>query len=111
MFEISIEKEFDAAHFLRGYQGKCEALQKSLGCDRRPVGKQAVKVGLAQTGKIRQCCQVRLLDEVFIKIADNACNALVIIHAPILPQGMCGSHPIIAMQSSYWLACMFRRRA
>ena len=26
MFEISIEKEFDAAHFLRGYQGKCEAL-------------------------------------------------------------------------------------
>jgi len=26
MFKISIEKEFDAAHFLRGYQGKCEAL-------------------------------------------------------------------------------------
>ena len=26
MFEISVEKDFDAAHFLRGYQGKCEAL-------------------------------------------------------------------------------------
>ncbi len=26
MFEISVEKDFDAAHFLRGYKGKCEAL-------------------------------------------------------------------------------------
>ncbi len=26
MYEISVEKHFDAAHFLRGYQGKCEAL-------------------------------------------------------------------------------------
>ena len=26
MYEISIEKHFDAAHFLRGYHGKCEAL-------------------------------------------------------------------------------------
>jgi 6-pyruvoyltetrahydropterin/6-carboxytetrahydropterin synthase len=26
MFEIAVEKDFDAAHFLRGYQGKCEAL-------------------------------------------------------------------------------------
>jgi len=26
MYEISVEKDFDAAHFLRGYQGKCEAL-------------------------------------------------------------------------------------
>jgi len=26
MFEISVEKDFDAAHFLRGYRGKCEAL-------------------------------------------------------------------------------------
>lgn len=26
MYEISIEQHFDAAHFLRGYQGKCEAL-------------------------------------------------------------------------------------
>jgi 6-pyruvoyltetrahydropterin/6-carboxytetrahydropterin synthase len=26
MFEISVEKDFDAAHFLRGYQGKCESL-------------------------------------------------------------------------------------
>ena len=26
MYEISVEKHFDAAHFLRGYQGKCESL-------------------------------------------------------------------------------------
>lgn len=26
MYEISVEKHFDAAHFLRGYQGKCEAM-------------------------------------------------------------------------------------
>jgi 6-pyruvoyltetrahydropterin/6-carboxytetrahydropterin synthase len=26
MYEISVEKDFDAAHFLRGYQGKCESL-------------------------------------------------------------------------------------
>ena len=26
MYHISVEQDFDAAHFLRGYQGKCEAL-------------------------------------------------------------------------------------
>jgi 6-pyruvoyltetrahydropterin/6-carboxytetrahydropterin synthase len=26
MYEISVEKHFDAAHYLRGYQGKCEAM-------------------------------------------------------------------------------------
>jgi len=26
MYEISVRQEFDAAHSLRGYQGKCEAL-------------------------------------------------------------------------------------
>ena len=26
MYRISVERHFDAAHFLRGYQGKCEAL-------------------------------------------------------------------------------------
>jgi len=26
MYEITVEKHFDAAHFLRGYKGKCEAL-------------------------------------------------------------------------------------
>jgi len=26
MYEISVERHFDAAHALRGYQGKCEAL-------------------------------------------------------------------------------------
>ena len=26
MYEISVERHFDAAHFLRGYKGKCEAL-------------------------------------------------------------------------------------
>jgi 6-pyruvoyltetrahydropterin/6-carboxytetrahydropterin synthase len=26
VYEISVEKHFDAAHFLRGYKGKCEAM-------------------------------------------------------------------------------------
>ncbi|UCC90523.1 MAG: 6-carboxytetrahydropterin synthase QueD [Dehalococcoidia bacterium] len=26
MYQVSIEQHFDAAHFLRGYRGKCEAL-------------------------------------------------------------------------------------
>jgi 6-pyruvoyltetrahydropterin/6-carboxytetrahydropterin synthase len=26
MYEISVEQDFDAAHALRGYQGKCESL-------------------------------------------------------------------------------------
>ena len=26
MYQVSVEQHFDAAHFLRGYQGKCEAL-------------------------------------------------------------------------------------
>ena len=26
MYEISVERHFDAAHFLRGYKGKCESL-------------------------------------------------------------------------------------
>ncbi len=26
MYEIAVEKHFDAAHYLRGYQGKCEEL-------------------------------------------------------------------------------------
>lgn len=26
MYEISVEQHFDAAHFLRGYKGKCEAM-------------------------------------------------------------------------------------
>ena len=26
MYQISVEQDFDAAHFLRGYQGKCEAV-------------------------------------------------------------------------------------
>ena len=26
MYQLAVEQHFDAAHFLRGYQGKCEAL-------------------------------------------------------------------------------------
>ncbi|KKK82205.1 hypothetical protein LCGC14_2805740, partial [marine sediment metagenome] len=25
MYQLSVEQHFDAAHFLRGYRGKCEA--------------------------------------------------------------------------------------
>ena len=26
MYQVAVERDFDAAHFLRGYQGKCEAM-------------------------------------------------------------------------------------
>ena len=26
MYQVAVERDFDAAHFLRGYQGKCEAV-------------------------------------------------------------------------------------
>ena len=26
MYEVSVQRHFDAAHYLRGYQGKCESL-------------------------------------------------------------------------------------
>ena len=26
MYRVSVERDFDAAHYLRGYQGKCESL-------------------------------------------------------------------------------------
>jgi len=26
MYQVCVERDFDAAHYLRGYQGKCEAL-------------------------------------------------------------------------------------
>ena len=26
MYEVSVQEDFDAAHYLRGYQGKCESL-------------------------------------------------------------------------------------
>ncbi len=26
MYQVSVEQHFDDAHFLRGYQGKCEAM-------------------------------------------------------------------------------------
>jgi len=42
MYQVSVELHFDAAHFLRGYQGKCEALH---GHRYRVVAKlKAVKV-------------------------------------------------------------------
>ncbi len=32
MYTISVEQHFDAAHYLRGYQGKCEALHGHRFC-------------------------------------------------------------------------------
>jgi 6-pyruvoyltetrahydropterin/6-carboxytetrahydropterin synthase len=32
MYRISVEQHFDAAHFLRGYRGKCEALHGHRFC-------------------------------------------------------------------------------
>jgi 6-pyruvoyltetrahydropterin/6-carboxytetrahydropterin synthase len=48
MYEISVEMDFDAAHALRGYQGKCERLHghrfKVVACI---TGKKLDKIGLA----------------------------------------------------------------
>jgi 6-pyruvoyltetrahydropterin/6-carboxytetrahydropterin synthase len=48
MYEISVEKHFDAAHFLRGYRGKCEALHgHSYRVVVRVKASQLDKIGLA----------------------------------------------------------------
>jgi 6-pyruvoyltetrahydropterin/6-carboxytetrahydropterin synthase len=43
MYQVSVEQHFDAAHFLRGYRGKCEALHGH--CFRVVVRVKAAKVG------------------------------------------------------------------
>ncbi len=48
MYQVSVEQHFDAAHFLRGYRGKCEALHGH--CFRAVVKARASKldnIGLA----------------------------------------------------------------
>lgn len=54
MYQISVEQYFDAAHFLRGYQGRCEALHghrfrvvarvKASGVDEVGIGYDFVKL-------------------------------------------------------------------
>jgi 6-pyruvoyltetrahydropterin/6-carboxytetrahydropterin synthase len=49
MFEVSVEADFAAAHSLRGYQGKCEALHGHNYRVRLVVaGEQLDKIGLLQ---------------------------------------------------------------
>ena len=45
MYQITVEQHFDAAHFLRGYEGKCEALHGHR-------YRVAVKVGAAAINEI-----------------------------------------------------------
>jgi 6-pyruvoyltetrahydropterin/6-carboxytetrahydropterin synthase len=48
MFEIRVESHFDAAHFLREYEGKCEALRRAPLQDRREVEPEKLnEIGLA----------------------------------------------------------------
>ncbi len=48
MYRITVEQHFDAAHFLRGYRGKCEALHGHRYRVAVKVGADAVnKIGLA----------------------------------------------------------------
>ena len=48
MYQISVEQHFDAAHFLRGYQGKCEAMHgHRFGVVVRVTASELNEVGLA----------------------------------------------------------------
>ena len=48
MYQISVEQHFDAAHFLRGYQGKCEAVHgHRFGVVVRITASELDEVGLA----------------------------------------------------------------
>ena len=48
MYQITVEQHFDAAHFLRGYQGKCEAVHgHRFGVVVRITASELDEVGLA----------------------------------------------------------------
>jgi hypothetical protein len=65
--------------------GESQRLQEILKRDRRPVGKQAVKMKRTQTGNLCQFGQIGLLGMVLAHITDNLSYALVVVHAVILP--------------------------
>ncbi len=48
MYEVSVEQHFDAAHYLRDYQGKCEALHgHRYGVVAKVKASQVDEIGLA----------------------------------------------------------------
>ena len=50
------------------------------------MGKQTVKMELTQSNNIRQRLQVRLIGKVFIQVANDESDAVVVVHAAILSQ-------------------------
>ena len=69
MYEISVEKHFDAAHFLRGYKGKCESLH---GHRFRVVAKVKAS-GLDDIGIAYDFAELkRHLDEILVRF-DHTC--------------------------------------
>jgi len=96
MYFISVESSFSAAHFLRGYQGKCENLhghrfkvvarlrfsklnEIGLACDFTDLKKQLGEV----LGKYDHCC----LNEVapFDKINPSSENIAATVYERLLP--------------------------
>ncbi|MFH0846531.1 MAG: 6-carboxytetrahydropterin synthase QueD [Chloroflexota bacterium] len=96
MFEIAVEGHFDAAHYLRGYQGKCEALH---GHRYRVMVKLAVvslnEIGLAydftrlkaELGDILKQFDHVLLNDVppFDRLNPSAENIAVAIYQELKP--------------------------
>jgi hypothetical protein len=76
--------------------GQREALQKILGRDPRPGGEQAVKVEWAQAGNFRKAREIGLLGVARIQMANDSCDALVLVHGRIVPRRDRRSHPILA---------------
>ena len=56
MYEVSVKQHFDAAHYLRGYQGKCEALHGH----RYQV---VAKVKVSQVDEIGLACDFSVLKQ------------------------------------------------
>jgi hypothetical protein len=63
---------------------KGQALQKMFRRGPRPGGEKAMKVELAHSSDLRQGRETGLCGAVFIQVADDAGNALVIVHEMIL---------------------------
>lgn len=100
MFELTVELEFDAAHFLRGYKGKCERLHghryrvattistAKLGKDGLAYDFREMKL---QLGKVIEAWDHHCLNEVppFDKVNPSAENIAFTVYgllSPVLPR-------------------------
>jgi 6-pyruvoyltetrahydropterin/6-carboxytetrahydropterin synthase len=111
MYEIIVELEFDAAHFLRGYQGKCESLHghryKIIAALKR---KELDDIGLAydftllkqQLGEILSKYDHTCLNEIppFNRINPSAENIASTVYKKL--KGKMGKEPVTLASIEVW---------